>query len=490
MNSLNKKLSLLLLGLFLLVGILFAVITRYATEQYNLEVTQRLNGSIAMYVVEEEPLIANGQYNAEALKRLAHQAMVINPTVEVYLLDQNGKILSHNLPPETVILDKVGLSEIEEFLVEDSRRPLLSADPRSPENNKVFSAAKVFHRGEHEGYVYAILGGRKYEELAADISGNYILRVTLAAIGAVVILAFLIGLIVLTKLTRPLKELRSRVVSFQRSSNMGDVDISYQGDEIQQLHSAFSDMADRINHQLEQIKQADQTRRDLITNVSHDLRTPLASMQGYLDTLLIKQKTMDTDSTRKYLSIARKHCNRLNSLIHDLFELSKLDSHAIEPQFERFSLSELMQDVALEFTHLAEYREVDLKVDLIEGNTDVKADIGLMQRVFENLIENAIKHTPKKGKVLIKLVQQQGDFKVIIRDTGRGISEQAIPHIFDRLYRADNTSNHSSTSSGLGLAIVKKILDLHKVPIQVASRLEKGTQFSFSLKTALRAQAA
>jgi signal transduction histidine kinase len=487
MNSLNKKLSLMLLILFILTGVFLGLITRYSTVQYNHEITQRLNGSIAMYVAAEDPLIVNGQYNEAALKKLAHRAMVINPTVEVYLLNNKGEILSHNLPQETVLMDSVALGPINEFMQPESKRPLLSVDPRSPDNQKVFSAAKITNNGVDEGYIYVILGGQKYETLAQDISKNYVMRLALSAILAVLVLAFIIGTLILIKLTKPLTKLRNEVIAFQTSSYDSEQEaqkVSYQGDEVNQLNQAFADMSQRIEKQLQQIKTADKTRRDLITNVSHDLRTPLASMQGYLDTLLIKQESMDAESTKEYLSIARKHCGRLGRMINDLFELSKLDSNVINPELERFSMSELMQDVALEFTPMAEQKKLKFNIKLLEGNTDVRADIGLMQRVLENLIGNAIKHTPEKGQITIKLESKNDRFNVVIEDTGRGISQSEIPHIFDRLYRAENSSNESSSSSGLGLAIVKKILDLHHAKIKVISQLDKGTQFSFQLPLA------
>jgi signal transduction histidine kinase len=484
MNSLNKKLSLMLLVLFILTGVFLGLITRYSTVQYNHEITQRLNGSIAMYVAEEHPLIIDGQYNEAALKTLAQRAMVINPTVEVYLLNNQGEILSHNLPAESVLMKSVALGPINEFMQPESQRPLLSIDPRSPDNQKVFSAAKITNNGKDEGFIYVILGGEKYEALANDISKNYVMRLTLSAILAVIVMAFFIGTLILIKLTKPLTLLRNKVVSFQKSSYDSDKVVSYEGDEVNQLNQAFDDMSQRIDKQLQQIKTADKTRRDLITNVSHDLRTPLASMQGYLDTLLIKQESMNKETTKEYLSIARKHCSRLGTMINDLFELSKLDSNVINPELETFSMSELMQDIALEFTHMAEQKHIKLTIKLLEGNTDVRADIGLMQRVLENLIGNAIKHTPAKGQILIKLENKDDSFNVVIQDTGRGISKNEIPHIFDRLYRAENTSNESSSSSGLGLAIVKKILDVHHSKIKVISQLNKGTRFSFQLPLA------
>ena len=142
MNSLTKKLSLALMALFIIIGIILAFITRYASVQYNLEITQRLNGSIAMYVAAEEQLIQDGQHNEAAIKRLAERAMVINPTVEVYLLDTQGNILSHNLPPGTQLQTQIPLSQINTFLQTDSHRPLVNLDPRSPQTEKAFFSSK------------------------------------------------------------------------------------------------------------------------------------------------------------------------------------------------------------------------------------------------------------------------------------------------------------------------------------------------------------
>jgi len=485
MNSLTKKLSLALMALFIIIGITLAFITRYASVQYNLEITQRLNGSIAMYVAAEEQLIQNGQHNEAAIKRLAQRAMVINPTVEVYLLDTQGNILSHNLPPETQLQTQIPLAQINTFLTADSHRPLVNLDPRSPQTEKAFSAAKVNFNDQHEGYVYAILGGQTYEALAKDISKNFVLKVALASIMAVLLLSYLIGILVVNKLTKPLTQLTAKVRGFQQQITGEKATHKTTGDEIKALESAFQQMQRKIKLQMKQIQSADQNRRDLITNVSHDLRTPLASIQGYMDTLLIKKDQLDEDQRDYYLDTASKHCVRLNDLVNDLFELSKLDSLAVKPSIEPFSMSELMQDVSMEFKMMAQQRNIDLQVDLIDGNTDVKADIGLMQRVLENLISNAIKHTPQNGKVVLKLAQRDGQFNVIIRDTGRGIHEKELPHIFDRLYRAENSSNYNQNSSGLGLAIVKKIMDLHKTKIDVISKLDKGTQFSFRLPVAV-----
>ena len=323
MRSLNKKLSLTLMTLFIVMGVVLAFITRYASVQYNLEMTQRLNGSIAMYVAAEEQLIQNGQHNEAAINRLAERAMVINPTVEVYLLDTEGRVLSHNLPHDTPYQSQIPLTQIETFLQPDSHRPLVNLDPRSPDTKKAFSAAKVTYNGQDEGYVYAILGGQTYEALAKDISKNFVLKIALASIAAVLILSLVIGVLVVKQLTKPLTSLTNKVRDFQQHITGQKASGTKTGDEIKVLEAAFNQMGQQINQQMKQIQAADQNRRDLITNVSHDLRTPLASIQGYLDTLLIKKTTLQESEKTDYLATASKHCVRLNDLVNDLFELSK-----------------------------------------------------------------------------------------------------------------------------------------------------------------------
>ena len=199
---------------------------------------------------------------------------------------------------------------------------------------------------------------------------------------------------------------------------------------------------------------------------------------------MVKQDSLNDQQRQQYLSTASKHCQRLNTLIADLFELSKLDNLAVTPNIESFSLSELMQDVSLGYKLLASEKNIELKVDVLSGPTVVRADIGLMQRVLENLISNAITHTPENGHIWLRLVASEQHFKVIVEDTGRGISDAELPYIFDRLYQAENTANKDNSSAGLGLAIVRKILDLHHLKIKVFSKLEQGTRFTFNIPQA------
>jgi signal transduction histidine kinase len=217
-----------------------------------------------------------------------------------------------------------------------------------------------------------------------------------------------------------------------------------------------------------------------VANVSHDLRTPLASLRGYLDTLLMKEDTLRPDQRREYLAVAVRQSAHLAKLVSDLFELAKLDSRETRPRYESFPLGELLQDVAQKFRLEAQDKKVAVETDFGDAVPLVHADIALVERLLENLIENALRHTDPGGAVRMSLRAENGAVEVVVSDTGRGIPVEALPHVFDRSFTLDR--DHSR--GGLGLAIAKRILELHGSSILVSSAPGEGTRFSFRLPSA------
>jgi signal transduction histidine kinase len=484
MNTLFAKLSAALLVIVVLMGSAFFVAGRINTQLYYEELTQRLNAPIAMYVTGQRDLIRNGTPDLESLTELASHAMVINPTAEIYLLDTDGNILGHGLPPETVTLDRVDLAPLKTLIEGSATMPIRGDDPRSGSTRKVFSAFEVRNEERLEGYLYVVLGGQTYEALSRDVGSSYVGKTSLYVAIAVVFAAATIGLLVFSLLTRRLKRLNAEM---RRVSDSGFEEIpsieptSGNDDEIGQLAHSFVSMSARIKEQFLQLRENDNLRRELVSNISHDLRTPLSAMQGYLETLIIKGETLSEDERERYLKIARQHTVRLGSLIGDLFELSKLDSASVTPQLEMFSLPELVQDIAQEFQLEAEKKNITLSLNLDANSALTIGDIGLIQRVLENLVRNAIRFTPADGEVTLSISEHSRSVAVAVSDTGAGIPDNEISHIFDRFYRSDQGNGRQSDSSGLGLAIVKKILDLHNSRITVVSKVNAGTRFEFEL---------
>jgi two-component system OmpR family sensor kinase len=483
--TLYSKLVAALLGLFAIVVLLCIYTMPRTYQMYQQEVSQKLNRDLAAHLAKDRNLISNGVVNKQALEEIFRMYMEVNPSIEIYLLDHTGKILAYSAPAGTVKEKSVSLKPIGEFLGKDTAFPIAGDNPRHPGSRKAFSVAPITRNHELQGYLYIILGGDRYDSAAGMISGSYILKNSFWAGTAALGVLLALGLLLFALLTRRLTRLTRVLERFGKSDFNEPVTFpANQGafrDEIDCLGVTFNQMADRIIDQVGRLKSNDNLRRELVANVSHDLRTPLASLQGYLETLLIKDTTLSSKEKQQYLQIAIKHSQRLSRLVADLFELAKLDAHEIKPHFERFSLGDLLQDVIMKFKLAAEEKGVSVEARVDPEVQFVLADIGLVERVLDNLIDNALRYTPAGGRVSIEVEPLEEHIRVRVCDTGSGIPAANLPHIFDRFYRYRGTGDESFDGAGLGLAITKRIVELHGSTIEARSEPNAGTTFSFSL---------
>jgi len=228
-------------------------------------------------------------------------------------------------------------------------------------------------------------------------------------------------------------------------------------------------------------------RRELLANLSHDLRTPLASMQGYLELLLLRHDQLPPAEARNYLQTASRQCDRLSRLVGDLFELARLEAEDMRPQSEAVALAELVQDMLQKFAALAARRQVKLvstpPADV--GGLQVHADIALVERLFDNLLDNALRHTPAGGEVGIRIVADGALVQVCVHDTGVGIAAEDLPGLFERYHRATRVGGPDGGGhAGLGLAISRRIAQLHGSSLDIVSTPQRGTSVSFTLPPA------
>jgi signal transduction histidine kinase len=479
-TSIFWKISAIFLITLLVLSVIYLYISVYTAEMYFQETGQKLNAEVAPHIAAENKCFVNGEANEEALKEVFHSVMVINPSIEVYLLNTEGKILTYFAPNKVIKMDYVPLGPIKEFLKVGTSTFVMGVDPKNETAMKGFSASEVYEDSVFMGYIYVILGGEEYENATQFVFGSYMLRLGVRSMAITLIAAVLISLIALALITRNL----SKIIYVIRKFKEGDLNARIKlkgGDELGEFADSFNEMADTIVSNIEEIKTMDNLRRELVANVSHDLRTPLATIQGYIETILMKADSISDEDKKKYMQTIFSSTERLKNLVEELFELSKLEARETVPNPEPFSIAELVQDIQQKNLIIAEPKKIDLSLKFPFDLPLVYADIGMMEKVLQNLLDNAIKFTPINGSITISLSPQKEEIFLSVKDTGAGINSKDLPHIFDRYQKAERTNMHDNVGLGLGLAIVKKILEVNNISIDVKSAKDEGTAFSFKI---------
>jgi signal transduction histidine kinase len=485
-RTLYSRMALTLFVLLLLVGIVLVNMIKHSSTLYHQEVSQKLNVKLAGHIATDSTLMIDGEVNKAILGDLFHNLMVINPSIELYILGTSGDVLGYFAPEGKVKRERIALGPILTFLSGDGRYPLKGDDPRNLERQKVFSAAEIRDEtGSLQGYLYIILASEQYEDVAAMLGESFILDSTLLVLLAALSTALLGGMLIFALLTRRLRTLGNIMRPYGNGNrNIAPaenftVDESAR-DEIAELGLQFNAMAEKIDQQIKELQQMDSMRRDMVANVSHDLRTPLTTMRGYLETLLLKSSELSVEEQKQYIETALSHSQHLGNLVDELFELARLDSCEAVVYSEPFSMCELVQDIAHKYRLYADEHSVRIETYLNPAAPLIYGDIAMMQRVLENLLDNALQHTPAGGRVNIGVDVTSGKVAVKVTDTGKGIAPEDVPHIFERFYQQD-PNRQKYSNAGLGLAIVQRILELHNSMIDVSSELGHGTTFSFQM---------
>lgn len=484
-RTLYSRLALTLFVLLLLVGIILIQLIGRSSTLYQQEVSQKLNATLAQHIVADQPLMQDQKINHQALDGLFHNLMVINPSIELYLLDTRGAVLGYSAPAGKVKRTQIDLDPVKKFIADNARFPLKGDDPRDLERKKVFSAAEITNDSGLQGYLYIVLGSEQYDHVVEMLDNSYTLDTALQVLLVALMAALLGGLIVFALQTRRLRLLGNVMRNYAGKESSDDVLIRFPqtgktNDEIDQLGQQFNAMSEKINKQIHELKRVDGMRREMVANVSHDLRTPLTTMRGYLETLLLKNEDLSEEEKKQYLETALSYSQHLGKLVEELFELARLDSSESIVYSEPFSMGELVQDVTQTFQLRAQKKSIQLDAILNSEAPLIYGDIAMIQRVLENLLENGLRHTPEGGRISVSVNVDSGNVVVQITDSGCGIPAEDLPRIFERFYQQD-VNRTEGTNAGLGLAIVKRILELHGSVINVRSEIDHGTTFSFQM---------
>lgn len=290
-----------------------------------------------------------------------------------------------------------------------------------------------------------------------------------------VLLAWLMGLSILlsilfvligTKfLVQPITELTRATQKLAHGDFAVKLDIE-RSDEIGELAYSFTHMAEKLD-------QLDEMRKELISNISHDIQSPLSNIKGYVN--LLENPDADTEERKQSLDIINREINRLSGLTKQLLMLASLDSSLNEVRLSQFDVSEQLKEVIKSYQWALQEKELMIGYSLPE--TKITGDTSLLYAVWDNLMSNAVKYNRPHGSIEITVSERQGEAEIVFQDTGIGISGSELKRIFDRFYRADASRTSSIEGSGLGLSISAAIVRLHNGTIKVESDKDKGTAF-------------
>ncbi|MEN6594782.1 MAG: HAMP domain-containing sensor histidine kinase [Clostridiaceae bacterium] len=278
-----------------------------------------------------------------------------------------------------------------------------------------------------------------------------------------------------TRLTRPFMEINEIVQKYSKGDYNVRIPIS-SIEEATQLAVSFNTMAD-------QLKDLEATRRSFVANVSHELRSPLTSMKGFLEAM--QDGTIGPDEYEKYIGIVLSETKRMAVMVNDLLDLARIESGKTALKLEIFEINELIRRTLITFEARIYEHHMEVDVKFAQEQYYVEADSAQISQVLRNIIDNAIKYSPDDSKLRIATYAMKREIYVSIQDNGQGIPEQDIPHVFDRFYKVEKAHTPSKQSgTGLGLSIVKRIIDQHNQTITLKSAKGKGSTFTFTLKRA------
>ncbi|RAT98629.1 cell wall metabolism sensor histidine kinase WalK [Brevibacillus sp. Leaf182] len=394
----------------------------------------------------------------------AYMTHVANLNFQLYLVDENGEVSQFGAPfrdqqIEPAIVQKVLAGETYRGITEEQHGLFVTGFFENTLKNSIGLPLTA------EGKNYALFVRPNIEQQFGEVHIMFALL-----LAAMFVLSLILILIFTRYLVKPIEKLSHATKRLAEGQYDIHLDIARR-DEIGELAMHFARMT-------ESLKQLDEMRQEFVSNVSHEIQSPLTSIQGFSQA--IRSGGVTNEQRETYLTIIEEESRRLSSLSKQLLTLASLDKETGLYEPTRFRLDEQIRQVLLVLQH--QWQQKKLVMELTLPETFIVGDKQLLNQVWMNLLANSIKFTPTAGSIYMA-IQKDTRIVVTIRDTGIGMSEEEQEHVFDRFYKGDKSRNREATGSGLGLSIVQKILQVAKGSIHIQSRIGEGTTVTVSLPT-------
>ncbi|WP_144211364.1 sensor histidine kinase [Shewanella donghaensis] len=482
----NRLFNRLFLSATLVVLLLFVALWQWLQLNHEFsrnQIQQSLHLQLAEHMAHINPLLSQGITSDAALKEAFHDFMLLGPSFEIYTLDPNGRVIAYDAKEEKIKKTRVDLTKINQF-IEGRDLPILGTDPRSKETQKIFSVSKLINAdGLHSGYLYVIIGGEDYDSWQALINSENQPKLWGATIGFWVIFALILFVLLLGFFTRPIKKLASDLNQLKDaplSDNMA-LPNRYNGSkEIRDLSDNINHLLHEISQQHQQVKRQQQAKHDFLLHLSHDLKTPLTSLIGYIDTWLLSPPE---ERQPEFIEYAANSGQNLQQLLAQLLELAALENGQISAQITQINLREILQDLVQTFLPRAKKLGITLDFE-IKDELQIYTDPQLMRRILNNLVDNALRYTPKGGAITVFSETLNGQSWLAVKDTGAGMHKHEVEALKQlSMNQLSFEPNQALPQLGVGLAIVRQLLGLLKCRINIDSEPGTGSCFHIELQS-------
>ena len=497
---LRIALTIFITGALTAIGVIATVL--FAFQRFEHETTfHRADAFLGRVVDMYDNIFEMHQREPQQFNQFLRNLVLFEPDTQLYLLDAEGTVLSSTgsavLPPGF----KVRLEPVRQAASNPDMPYVMGDDPERMDAGAIIAARAVRRaviRNDEPvaGYLYLVCHKPVLPQGRLEVLGSSIAKPALVAIIGVVVLATLMAAWIIATVTRPLRQLTRAVASISRDGLEDGAPGAPEallpartGDEFGKLTQAFALMLETVRRQWAALRRLDHFRREGVSNLSHDLRSPLTATAACLETLEGRwQGDAARAADRELVTMALRNTHNAARLVQSLGDLAQLDEPEFRLRCERLDAGELLDDIAVRFGQRAHSQGVVLQaVHDAHGPPPVVAlDVELFERAIANLVDNALKFC-RSGDRIDLSAQARGDaVEVVVSDTGPGIPEADLPHLFDRFYQARQSVAPSTGDGGkgLGLAIVKRIAELHGGTVRVDNRAAGGTQVLLRLPAA------
>ncbi len=487
LSTLRARIIALVIVFCVMISAFFMLVMGRAYIGYYDELRQRQGVEFARNVAQMYPQLGNfDTLNREETENMFEKMLLLDPRSAIYLVDTSGRIRAGYTKERSIgSRSSIALGPIERLLGAPVGATVLGDDPEFANTQNLFAAAPLLQSAAPVGFVYVLMRPPD-SDFRQTLMSSYANRSAVAvAVGGALASALLV-FAVLFLITRPLRRLTDAVdavsaVDHADASVMAHEALPQGGyesrnDEIGRLARAFRAMVNRLHEQMQRIKRMDDTRREWLANVSHDLRTPLTSLIGHLETVQLRVDRLSDADRARFLDVALRNAQHLDRLSSSLFDLARLDSNDLPLDKSPSHLGELLDDLIARFIPMAESAQIALTVEYAAALPLVAVDTALVERAVGNLIDNALRYTPPQGRITLAARAHQDGVELTVADTGAGIPPTTLPNVFKRFFQGSE-HREGRGHAGLGLAVVLRVAELHSGTATAANQDTGGAIF-------------